>query len=138
MKRKKTERQRIEKALWNECKRIIRARYANECYTCGAARLSGSNWHTGHGKPKAALPIIYKYDLRNLRPQCMRCNNHLGGMSDVFIAKLQKEKEGKEFLRDSCRLVDGAWIIKKENTLTGKDATIFLIGLLEEYKKTPA
>ena len=133
-KKKKTTRQKLEKMLWEECKRIIRLRYPNTCYTSGATNLTGANWHTGHGKSKGELPIRYKYDLRNLRPQSYHANINLGGMSDVFIAKLQQEEEGLQFLEESCRFIDGYWQIRKESDLGGKDATLLLENLLAEYK----
>ena len=135
-KKKKTPRQILETNLWTECERIIRARYPNKCFTCGAEGLAGINWQTGHGKPKGALPVRFKYDLRNLRPQCMRDNIHLGGLSDIFISKLEKEKDGKKFLKEACTKTPEGWIIRKDQTMGGKDATIFLTELLEEYKKT--
>ena len=133
-KKKRTTRQKLEKMLWEECKRIIRLRYPNTCYTSGATNLTGANWHTGHGKSKGELPIRYKYDLRNLRPQSYHANINLGGQSDVFIAKLEQEEEGLQFLEESCRFIDGYWQIRKESDLGGKDATIFLQNLLAEYK----
>ena len=132
--KKRSDRKKLEDKIWEECKRIIRARYPNICYTCNAQGLEGSNWQTGHGKPKGALPIQFKYDLRNLRPQCMNDNIHLGGASDIFIAKLEKEKNGLAFLKESCRKTPEGWIIKKEGGLVGKEATFFLENLLEEYK----
>jgi hypothetical protein len=132
--KKKTERKAIEDKLWELCKKITRERHGNTCFTCGAQNLIGSNWHTGHGKPKGALPIIYKYDLRNLRPQCYNCNMNYGGMSDIFIAKLELEPKGLEFLNEACIKTDEGWKIKQVATLGGKDATIFLNSLLSLYK----
>jgi hypothetical protein len=132
--KRKTDRKKIEEALWVECRRIVRARHGDTCYTCGAQGLEGVNWQCGHGKPKGALPVRFKYDERNLRPQCMRCNIHLGGVSDIFIAKLEQELEGLEFLQEACEKTDGTWRIKQDNTMGGKDATIFLENLLDTYK----
>lgn len=132
---KKSDRKKLEDKVWNECRRIIRSRYENTCYTCGARNLEGSNMNTGHGKAKGALPLRFKYDLRNLRVQCMRCNCHMGGMSDIFITKLEKEKEGLAFLEESCTHTDDGWIIKHGDTMGGKDATFFLENLLAEYKQ---
>ena len=131
----KTERRKLEDDIWELCKKIIRKRHGNTCYTCGARGIEGSNWQTGHGKPKGALPVRYKYDLRNLRPQCMRDNLHYGGMSDIFIAKLEQEKEGLAFLEEACEKTDGTWRIKQGNTMGGSDATLFLKELKEKYKK---
>lgn len=131
----KSTRKKLEDKVWNECKRIIREAYPNQCFTCGASNLEGSNHQTGHGKPKGALSLKYKYDLRNLRPQCMRCNIHMGGMSDIFITKLEQDEEGLAFLKESCTQTDSGWIIKHGDTIGGKDATIFLEKLLLEYKQ---
>lgn len=131
----KSNRKKLEDKVWNECKRIIREAYPNQCFTCGASNLEGSNHQTGHGKPKGALSLKYKYDLRNLRPQCMRCNLHMGGMSDIFITKLEQDEEGLAFLKESCTQTDSGWIIKHGDTMGGKDATIYLENLLLEYKE---
>lgn len=87
----------LQVKLWEECKRIIRARYPNTCYTCGKSGLSGSNWHTGHLWPKASLGAFLKYDLRVLRPQCYNCNINLGGNGAVYYAKMLEEN-GQEYM----------------------------------------
>ena len=81
----------IQRKLWQLCKEIIRKRYGNICYTCGRAGLEGSNWHTGHMWPKAALGAYLKYDLRVLRPQDYHCNINLGGNGAVFYVKMLAE-----------------------------------------------
>lgn len=134
-KKGKSARAKLIEKIWSECRRIIRARYPHVCYTCGATGLYGSNLHTGHGKPNAALSLKFKYDLRNLRPQCMHCNNNLGGVSDIFISKLEKEKEGLAFLKESCIKVDGHWEIKYVEPMGTMESDEFLNNLLFEYKK---
>lgn len=133
VKKKFPKRKTIENKLWELCKQITRKRHGNVCYTCGAQGLEGSNWHTGHGKPKGALPLRYKYDLRDLRPQCMNCNLNLGGCSDIFIAKL--EQDNLDFLLEACEKTDGVWRIKQNNTMGGKDGTLFLMELISIYEK---
>lgn len=125
---------KLKEKVWNECKRIVRSKYGNKCYTCPAQNLEGSNWHTGHGKPNGALTLKYKFDIRNLRPQCYHCNCNLGGCTDIFISKLEKEKDGLNFLKEACTKVDGHWEIKKVETMGSLEAWIFLSNLLEEYK----
>ena len=99
LKRKsKSPQKKIEDALWNECKRIIREQFGNVCYTCGAKGLQGSNWHTGHLYAKASLGAYLKYDLRVLRPQCYHCNINLGGMGAEFYKKMLRI-EGEEYMR---------------------------------------
>lgn len=87
----------IEKKLWDHCKRIIRKRYGNVCYTCGRSGLESSNWHTGHLFPKATLSAFLKYDLRVLRPQCYNCNINYGGHGAVFYTNMLK-REGKVYM----------------------------------------
>jgi hypothetical protein len=123
---KKTRRQKANDKIWKLCKEIIRNEYDNVCYTCGKGGLEAQNWHTGHGKAKGLLPVRYQYDLRNLRPQCYNCNINLGGMSDIFITKLEQEEEGLAFLEESCRKTEDGWVVKKESDLHGLDATIYL------------
>lgn len=81
----------IQNKIWNECKRIIRKRYPNTCYTCGQTGLIGSNCQTGHMWAKAALGAFLKYDLRVLRIQCYNCNINRGGMGADFYSKMLKE-----------------------------------------------
>lgn len=132
--RKRTERQKAEDQIWELCKAIIRKKYPNNCYTCSAQGLEGMNWHTGHGKPKGALPLRFKYDLRNLKPQCMHDNYNLGGCSDIFIAKLEREEEGLAFLMEACVKIDGVWTIRKDQTMGGTDGLIFLKEKIKEYQ----
>ena len=87
----------IQKKIWEFCKKIIRGKYRNVCYTCGRAGLEGSNWHTGHMFPKAALSAYLKYDLRLLRPQCYNCNINLGGNGAVFIENM-RQREGNRYV----------------------------------------
>lgn len=127
----------LKDKLWRECKRLTRERYGNTCYTCGKQGLVGKDHQTGHGKPMGALPLRYKYDVRNLRPQCMVCNIHRGGMTDIFIAKLEMENEGLDFLEEACYFndLDGTWRIRQDvPMIAGKDATLFIEKLYKQYK----
>ena len=87
----------IQRKIWEHCKRIIREKYGNTCYTCLATGLSGPNWHTGHLLAKASLGAYLKYDLRLLRPQCYKCNIHHGGRGADFIENMRKI-EGNEYV----------------------------------------
>ena len=116
----------IEKALWNECKRITRKRY-KDCYTCNQVNLEGSNAHTGHMYPKGACGASMKYDLRILRLQCFRCNIHLGGMGAIFKSRMDKEigKKASDALLAECKSSKGFPIKARDHYLN----------ILEEYKK---
>lgn len=126
----------LENKLWELCKKLTRKLYPNNCYTCPATALVGCNCQTGHGKPKGALTMKFKYDLRNLRNQCMRCNLHYGGVTDIFIAKLEREKEGLQFLQEACVKIDGKWEIKRDSNsiLGGTEAKLFLMQKIKEYQ----
>jgi hypothetical protein len=88
---------KIQDQIWNHCKRIIREKYRNVCYTCGRSGLEGVNWHTGHMIPKASLGAYLKYDLRLLRPQCFNCNINLGGNGAIFIDNMRRI-EGNDYV----------------------------------------
>lgn len=76
--------------LWELCKQITRLEHPHICYTCNISGLSGSNLQTGHMLAKASLGAYLKYDLRLLRPQCLTCNIHRGGMGAIFIENMRK------------------------------------------------
>lgn len=114
---------KIQRDIWDECKRIIRARYGNTCYTCGRSGLEKHNWHTGHMLAKASLGAFLKYDLRLLRPQCYNCNINLGGNGAIFIENMRRI-EGDAY-------VDA---ILRDRNITVK-AYDFYVDLLEQYKK---
>ena len=119
---------KIKELLWEECKRIIRATYQNkdgtwECYTCGTLITSKQDAHTGHFIAKSVCGTFLKYDLRNLRVQCMACNVWHGGNGAIFY-KNMVEREGQEY-------VD---LIFKDKQRITKESE-FLPGLLDEYKK---
>ena len=120
---------KIQRLIWVEVKRIIRARYIRKgctntwtCYTCGRT-VRGSNCQTGHMLAKASLGAFLKYDLRLLRIQCYHCNINLGGMGAVFIEKMRKI-EGDEYVDQILR--------DRNKTVKAYD---FYVDLLEKYKK---
>lgn len=88
----------VQRELWQLCKELTRREYGNVCYTCGAQGLTSTNWQTGHLWPKASLGAFLKYDLRVLRPQCFRCNIHLGGNGARFYSKMLVE-EGEDYMK---------------------------------------
>lgn len=63
----------------------------------------------------------------------MKCNCNLGGCSDIFIAKLEREKEGLEFLQEACVKIDGRWEIKHEPPMGSLQAWEFVNKKIEEY-----
>ena len=122
-------RQKLEKAIWVECRRIVRARFPNVCYTCGKIGLQGKDWQTGHGYAKSLLSISHKYDLRNLRPQCQSCNNYKMGkeMTSHFIFKLAQEETPET-------MAELFYSKNRDSGMSSIQATLFLRSLLETYK----
>jgi hypothetical protein len=114
---------RLQRKIWDECKRIVRKRYPPVCYTCGQTGLEGANLQTGHVPwPKASLGAYQKYCLDLLKIQCFRCNIHLGGNGAVAYAKMLKEI-GPEAM--ASLEADRQKIVK---------AYDFYVALLEKYK----
>ncbi len=118
----KSETKKIQDALWKECKRITLNKYGNTCYTCGANNLVAGNCQLGHCIPSGACGAFLRYDLRNLRIQCMWCNIHMGGNGAEYVRRLEKEvgkKEVNQLFKDKQKSVKAIDHYKK---------------LLEEYK----
>lgn len=115
---------KIQRQLWEECKRIIRSRYPNKCFTCDRQNLEGSNMHTAHFIPKASCGAYLKYDLRNLRICCYHCNINLGGNGSMFYRNLVST-EGQSYV---------------DKLFSDKNITIkaydYYLKLLDEYKRT--
>jgi len=60
-----------------------------------------------------------------------------GGVTDVFIAKLEQEEEGYTFIKEACYFDEdwNTWRIRQNTpSIGGKDSTIFIENLLKEYK----
>jgi len=119
----KTPEAKLKAELWELCKKITRTRHGNTCYTCEAPNLVGSNWHTGHFIPSSICGLYLRYDLRNLRPQCFRCNISLSGNGSAFYRKLV----------DDCGqpYVDTIFSDKLRDTKSNK---AFYQTLIDEYK----
>ncbi len=118
----------VKKKLWEECKRITRARYIKyefgwDCYTCDKYITILSDAHTGHFIPSGSCGVLLRYDLRNLRVQCYNCNINLGGNGAEYYRRMIKEVGKKS--------VEQLFIDKQK---TVKADIIFYMRLLEEYQ----
>ena len=123
LKRKsKSETRRTQDLLWQECRRIIKAKYGNTCYTCGKHPLEAQNWQMGHFIANSVGGASLRYHLANLRPQCFRCNCDLSGNGAIFYRNLV-EREGQEYVDELFRI--------KQQTVKALD---HYKSLLEEYK----
>lgn len=69
---------------------LIRKEYPT-CYTCPSPTA-----HAGHYKP-AGLYKSAEFDPRNIRGQCVKCNNFMSGRLDVYGDKLREELGDKEY-----------------------------------------
>lgn len=125
MKNKKPTNKQLQDKIWIEVRRIIKNRYPDVCYTCGAKPLIGANRHTGHLISKKYLNAFLKYDLRVCRPQCYFCNIHAGGMGALFIENM-REIEGDQYVENILFSLD----VK----VKPKEMWNFYNNLLEEYK----
>jgi hypothetical protein len=96
-KKEKTPEAKAREKLWELCKQIVRLKYGNTCYTCGAKNLEGSNWHTGHFIPSATCGAFLRYNIDNLRPQCFRCNMRLSGNVVEYYRAMVRDN-GQEFV----------------------------------------
>lgn len=122
-KRKKLpELRKLRAQLWELCKQLTRKTYGNVCFTCGAANLSGSNWHTAHFIARSICGLYLRYDLRNLRNCCYRCNVSLAGNGANFYRNLV-ETEGQAY-------VDGIFADKTHQT---KETRQFYVDLIAQY-----
>lgn len=91
----------IQKKLWKEVRRVILDIYKKkdgtwECYTCDAKNLVGANCQCGHLIPRSICGAYLRFDLRNIRIQCWRCNINAGGNGAIFLKRLI-EREGQEY-----------------------------------------
>ena len=100
--KKKPNISKLKNKLWDECKRIIRARYMFgentwHCFTCGRLIDEPAKAQTGHFLPSSTCGAYLRYDLRNLRIQCYNCNINQGGAGADYYRRLQ-ETEGQDYI----------------------------------------
>ena len=81
----------VRNKLWQLCRKLADKLYPPTCYTCGAANLTGSNKQLGHFIPSSTCGAYLRYDMRNLRFQCMRCNIHAGGNGAEYYRRMVTE-----------------------------------------------
>lgn len=125
--KKKLTQTKINKLLWDECKRLVRAKYQNKdgtwnCYTCNRLIDEPAKAQTGHFIPSGACGAFLRYDLRNLRIQCYFCNINCGGAGALYYKNLVAEN-GQEYVDQLFR--------DKQKIVKASDYTLML---LEKYK----
>ena len=94
---KKLSRKGLFNKAWKLTSEVVRRKGIkgdyNYCFTC----LSLHKWqdlHAGHFKNGKSKRLYF--DLRNLRPQCNKCNTYLNGNRDVFAYRILKTEGEKE------------------------------------------
>jgi hypothetical protein len=113
----------LEKKLDDEVSYFVRMTYADPtgkyvtCYTCGKPGLV-KEMHAGHFISRVWRGT--RWDLRNIRPQCVKCNSFEEGRKEIFEEKLLKEIGEKgieelENLRDfyGHRKMPREWLISE-------------------------
>ena len=100
--KKKPSISKLKIKLWEECKRIVRAKYQREdgmwnCFTCERLIDEPAKAQTGHFLPSSTRGAYLRYDFRNLRVQCYNCNINQGGAGADFYRRLV-ETEGQEYV----------------------------------------
>jgi DNA-directed RNA polymerase subunit N (RpoN/RPB10) len=102
----KSLKKRLEDKLWEVFSIWVRSKDADKngkvlCYTCGTK----INWkyeaEAGHFIKRQHQAT--KYDERNVKPQCSRCNHYLDGAQDEFAAHIVIDY-GAETLKELLRL----------------------------------
>lgn len=118
----------LKKILWEECKRIIRAKYITQnnnwfCFTCGKLIDEPAKAQTGHFLPSSTCGAFLRYDLRNLRIQCYNCNINQGGAGADFYRNLVIEN-GQEYVEQ----------LFKDKHISIKADSWWYLEMIEKYK----
>ena len=79
---------KLKAKLWGLCREIAHKIYPPHCYTCESKNLEGSNKQLGHFIASSICGAFLRFDLRNLRWQCMRCNMHAGGNGAEYYRRM--------------------------------------------------
>lgn len=94
----------LKDELWELCKQLTRKFFGYSCYTCDDYVEFP---HTGHFITDSICSTELSYDLKNLRPQCYRCNIHLSGNWVEFERRLIEDC-GEKYVNE----------LKERNNLT--------------------
>lgn len=96
----RSRRKNLKDKLWKLTSEYIRRKNADDngyamCVTCGH-RAHYKSLQAGHFIPQAQGDAV-RYDLRNIAPQCYRCNINLGGNGPEYYPYMEKTY-GKEVI----------------------------------------
>lgn len=115
---------KLKKQLWAITREIIFLKHGNDCYTCGAANLTGSNRQCGHYISSSVCSTEVRYGLDNLRPQCSGCNIWKSGNWLEFESHLKRDGVDVEALKQrnydtKGKQYDRLWYSAKIEEYTG-------------------
>lgn len=104
------------------CHAYIRARDADlPCISCGC--WDTPQWDAGHYRP-AGINSALKYDERQIRKQCIRCNQHLSGsltayrvglvaiLGEAAVTELDNNHEVKRYTRAELEGIEAHYKLK--------------------------
>lgn len=119
---------KLKKKLWVLCRDIVRIKYSRKdgfwnCYTCGIFISNPSDAHTAHFLASSICGSQLRFDLRNLRVCCGKCNVWLGGNYPAYYENMCKEigREATDALmleRHKTQKVDVIWYMRKIDEYT--------------------
>lgn len=115
---------KLKKKLDAVISKYVRLKYSDKngmvsCYTCGV-RKHYKEMQNGHWIPRNHT--CTRWDLNNLRPQCVGCNVYGGGKFDEFAVKLEKE---------GIKLAD---LVRKKHSICKID-NIWIQAQIDAYSK---
>lgn len=113
---------KLKKQLWAITREIIFKQHGNDCYTCPAKALVGSNRQCGHFISSSVCSASIRYDFSNLRPQCASCNIWKSGNWIAFETHLRADGIDTEELKKRNR-----------DTIGLKYDSLFYINKIAEY-----
>lgn len=115
----------VRKELEALQKQLVRAIYGNDCFTCPAKNLQGSNCQLGHVPwPRSQLSTICKFDYTYTRMQCFKCNIWDKGRGADAALRMLKEGMDVDFMRIHNEKTKGVVCLQR-----------WFLQSIEEYKQ---
>ena len=94
---KKTTKKQLKNKLWKLVSLYVRSK-SPYCYTCGKFIPEMKNRHAGHFWSKGGHEAT-RFDLENVRTQCVNCNLFQSGYLAMFSVKLLQEIGEQRFMK---------------------------------------
>lgn len=124
VKRKAPSLGKLKKRLWELVKIVIRKKYDRgdrtwTCYTCDKHITEPADAHTSHFIASSVCGAYLRFNLRNLRITCYKCNVQLGGNGIEFYPRMVAEMgqgevdELKRISRQVLIKADAPWYLEQ-------------------------